>query len=101
MMARAPQKGDCVGTVVQATTRGRCTPASRGYGQARVCGLRLFVVVFFLSKPTEINGSNWLLKKWRQTEDAFRCVVIMQQQRTWGNEGLDEITPTLMQCSVT
>lgn len=55
-----------------------------------------FVCLFF-SKPTEVNGSDWLMKKWWQMEDIFCCCVLMQQQRIWGKGSLYEITPTLIQ----
>lgn len=92
---KSSSEGHCTGMLIQATTRGSCIPASRGYGQVGVCGLRLFCFWFcFFGKPTKRNG---------MATDGRRislccCHAAAEDP---GKDGFYEITPTLMQCNAT
>lgn len=69
-------------SVIQSTTRGSCFPASRGYGQWRVYGLR------FLFQQNHLNK-----------RDRRKLVVLMQQQRTWGNKAfMKSLRHYIMRC---
>lgn len=55
-------------SVTQSTTRGSCIPASRGYGQWRVYGLR-----FYSSQTTEINQFKQLT--YEETVTDASCIL--------------------------